>query len=355
MTIVRLSFIFIFSLLIGLSARAQDQHFAQWDKSPMLLNPGLAGMGKGFNRMNMGYRTQWGALDKAYSTMAFSYDMPVLSSSMGDKNSYVGVGVDFFSDKAGNAKLVTNHFGFTVSGILLTGKNSMISLGLNTAFEQRSLKSLDNVSWDNQWNGTAYDPNLSSGETFGNTSHSYLDFSAGFAWKYVEKNIGVSAFDKLTAVAGLAYYHLNRPTYAFYGFEGDKKYGKIVAHAMGTFGLNDNYITLSPGIYYTHQGPYDNLIVGGIFRYLFRSDTKYTGFLNEKAVGFGLHIRGKDALIPTLLFEIGGIEIGVNYDYTISTLQKANNGVGGFEFSLKWNDTYGILFKQGDKHVLFLD
>ena len=67
-----------------------------------------------------------------------------------------------------------------------------------------------------------------------------------------------------------------------------------------------------------------------------------------------MHVRGKDALIPTFIFELGGFEIGVNYDYTISTLQKANNGVGGFELSLRWQDTYGVLFKQGDKHVINL-
>jgi len=341
---------------LGLTSYAQDVHFAQFDKSPMSINPGLTGIGKGFNRMNLNYRTQWGSLNKAYSTMAFSYDMPILSSSMGDKNSYVGVGINFFSDRAGDARFTTNHFGLSFSGILLANKQNTLSLGINTAFEQRSANNQDNVSWDNQWTGSSYNPSLPSGEAFGNQSHSYFDISTGLAWKFVEKNLGISAFDKLSFTTGIAYFHMNRPSHNFYSFNGDdKKYGKLVIHAVGTFGLKDNYITISPSAFYSYQGPYRNLLVGGIFRYLFRSDTKYTGFLTEKAIGFGVHVRGKDAIIPTIVFEVAGIEFGLNYDYTISTLQKANNGVGGFEFSLKWNDTYGVLFNQGDKHVLFLD
>ncbi len=334
---------------------AQDHHFAQFDKAPAYLNPGLIGIGKGFNRANINYRNQWGPLNKAFSTMAFSVDMPILSSSMGVKNAYVGVGLDFMSDKAGTGALTHNKFGFTLTGILLASKNSTISLGIRSAFEQRSIKNAAALSWDNQWDGSVYDPSLPSGEMFGNDSHSFFDFSTGLAWKYVEKNIGVSAFDKLAATAGIAYFHVNRPNTTFYGFSGDRRYGKFVAHAMGTFGLRDQYITISPSVYFAHQGPYNQVMVGSIFKYLFRSDTKYTGFVNEKAIGIGFYVRGKDALIPTFIFEIKGFEFGINYDYTISTLQKANNGVGGFELSLKWNDTYGTLFKQGDKHVLYVD
>lgn len=349
---------FILLSVIGLASlqvNAQDRHFSQFDKSPMYLNPGLAGLGKGFNRANANYRTQWGALNKAYSTMAFSIDMPILSSSMNVENAYIGVGLDFMSDKAGTGQLTSNQFGLTLSAMLLANTKNTLSLGFRTAFEQRVLKSDGSLSWDNQWNGLEYDPTLSSGENFGALSHSYFDFSTGFAWKYVEKNIGVSAFDKLTANAGIAYFHINKPDRTFYGFEGDEKYSKIVAHAMGTFGLRDQYITITPAVYFAHQGPYNMILAGSTFKYLFRSDTKYTGFLTEKAIGLGLFFRGKDAMIPSFLFEVAGIEFGVNYDYTISTLQKANNGVGAFEFSLRWLDTYGVLFKQGDKHVLFMD
>ena len=237
--------------------------------------------------------------------------------------------------------------------MIYASKNSLLSLGLNGSYEQRAI-SPDNVSWDNQWTGLVYDPSLPSMENWGNQSHSYFDMATGIAWKYVQPNIGVSAFDKMAATAGISYYHLLNPEPSFYGFAGDERYGKIIAHAQGTFGLRDQYITINPGVFFAKQGPFNQLMVGSTFKYLFRSDTKYTGFENEKAIGIGFFVRGQDALIPSFIFEFRGFEFGINYDYTISTLQKANNGVGGFEISFIWQDTYGILFKQGDKHVMYL-
>ena len=332
----------------------QDLHFSQFNKAPLLLNPGLAGMGKGFNRANVNYRTQWGSLGNPFKTMAVSVDMPILSSKMNASSGYLGAGIDFYNDLMGDSQFQTTHFGFSLSGILMAARDHRISLGLKGSYEQRSIDP-SGVSWDNQWSGTTYDPSLPSGETFGNVAHSYFNLAAGAAWKYVQHNLGISAFDKLAFTTGVSYFNMLNPNTSFYGFAGDENYGKIVGHFEGTFGLRDQYITLNPAIYYVNQGPYRQFIAGSIFKYLLKSDTKYTGFASEQAIGVGLYVRGNDAVIPTFLFELGGFELAINYDYTISTLQSANNGAGAFEISIQWVDTYGQLFKQGDKHVLYLD
>src|SRR5690349_16635765 len=86
----------------GLSA--QDIHFSQFNMSPMTLNPANIGPFEGTARIGGIYRGQFNSvLDKQYSTPSVYVDAPIIRGFR--KKDWVGVGLMFFSDKAGKGKL----------------------------------------------------------------------------------------------------------------------------------------------------------------------------------------------------------------------------------------------------------
>ena len=354
MRTLQLTLTIAFISLIGSSVIAQDVHFSQFYKNPLLTNPGAAGMGKGFNRANLNYRSQWTTLDNSFSTMGMSVDLPMLFNKLVQRNSYLGAGIHIVNDVAGDAKLKTLNFGFSLTGILIASKADKISLGIQTNYVQRSVQP-EFIQWDSQWNGNEYDPSIAHGENYFAQSKSHFDFSTGMLWKHKRHVMSVSAFDEVSFNVGAAYHHILRPNLEFTSFYTDKQYSKFVIHGDGNFHINGSYIAIDPAFYFAHQGPDNDFMVGGIVKYFFNTDTKATGFVLEKALGIGMYYRVNDAIIPSIVFEMAGFELQASYDYTVSTLQQAISGVGGFELSLRWQDTDGTLFNQGNKHVIFLD
>ncbi len=348
----------VLTILLGMALctnAQQDVHFSQFEKSPLRLSPGLAGLGKGYNRANLNYRSQWGNLGNTWRTMAFSWDMPLLFQKKGggEGNTYMGLGLSFYNDKMGASDFTTNNFDFTLSVINYVSDKSRLSLGIQAGYLQHSI-STDNVSWDSQWDGQAYDPSLPSNELLKRGSAGSLDLSAGLGWKFYDRNLQIQGFEKMTAYGGLAAYHLTRPTIDFMG-SGYRMERRYTAFFNAEFGLTSSFVTLHPAFQFHRQGDLNNLVYGGLVKLMFRSDTKYTGFVNENAFGIGFYMRANDAIIPTFTYEIANFELGFSYDFNISSLRDGTDGYGGPEISLRWLDTDGRLFDQGNKHVVFMD
>jgi len=81
---------------------AQDTRFSQFNSTPLLINPGLAGMGNGYSRANLNYRSQWSSIQNSFTTAAVSLDFPIFSEKMNWKKGYLGTGLAFYTDKAGD-------------------------------------------------------------------------------------------------------------------------------------------------------------------------------------------------------------------------------------------------------------
>ena len=102
-------------LVVALSGNlhAQDIHFTLFDMSPLTLNPALSGAFEGTARLGGIYRAQsFDAVNvEQYETPSFYIDAPIIRGFR--KQDWIGVGVAFYSDKAGRLGLET-------SGALLT-------------------------------------------------------------------------------------------------------------------------------------------------------------------------------------------------------------------------------------------
>jgi len=343
-----ITLLFVFS---AVTAFGQDVHYSQYEKAPMLLNPAMAGMGKGYNRASLNYRNQWPQLGSTYKTSYASIDFPILSEKMKFRNTRFGTGLHFYTDKAGDSKFTTLHTGLSMSAIISIDRNQRISGGLQGAFVQKSYDA-SGVTWDNQFNGYEYDPSLSSGELFLQESRSYLDMAAGIHYKYFSPYTTLYGIESNSAEAGISINHLLKTPNLLYQSTDLNLYRRWSVYGKGLLTFHNRPFGFEPHMRWTHQGPHDEVVIGTSFNYYIKADTRYTGFIKQTYIGVDLKYRVGDAVIPSVHFKFNDFLVGLSYDYNISDLKEATGGVGGFEISLKFIDTYGTLFNQGNKHII---
>jgi type IX secretion system PorP/SprF family membrane protein len=316
--------LFFLSTLPVTKTEAQDIHFSQLFETPLLRNPALAGIFSGDLRIQSVYRSQWNSVTDAYKTASanIEYKLP-----MGESNDYITLGGQFLYDRAGTAVLTSTHIlpAFNYHKSLSTDRNMYISMGLMGGYVQRSVDQTK-MTTNSQFNGSAYDASLATGETFPKASYAYFDGSAGISF-----NSQMGENEDNNIFIGLAYHHFNKAkNITFYSSSNLENTPKWV----GSAGLRMNMTEYS---YFTIEGDYtkqgvNTEVVGGVIYSLkldAPEDPKYL-------IHAGTYIRFKDALIPVVKVESKPISVAVSYDVNISGLKKVSTGRGGFEISLTY-------------------
>jgi type IX secretion system PorP/SprF family membrane protein len=322
-----------FGLVVSLDSRAQDIHFTQYQLQPLLQSPAMAGIGHDL-RAVLQHRNQWASVTTPFTTTAFSYDMQ-LKQKRG-KAGYLAVGVNFFSDKAGDAKLKSSQGGLSLAYHIKTGENSTIGAGLFAGFGQRSIDP-SGLQWGEQYDGSAFDPGLSTGESLAAESFTFMDLGLGGTWHYnsAKGANDVVANQSTQATIGFGYFHVTRPTYTFLNAE-EQLNAKLVLHGNARFSLGEGNSAIVPSFQYTKQGPSSELMVGAMFRYVLTPTSKVTGINKGSALSLGPVIRARDAIAIAAMMEFGHMAVGLSYDLNTSSLKSASNGLGAFEIAIRF-------------------
>ena len=311
-------------LLCSLQGSSQDIHFSQIFETPLLRNPALAGLFTGDVRIQAVYRSQWNSVTSAYKTASLNGEVKF---PVGHADDFLTIGAQILYDKAGTVAMTSTHIlpGLNYHKSLSAEKNSYLSLGVMGGWVQRSVDR-SKMTTNSQYDGTAYDPSLSTGETFPKASYSYFDGSVGMSFNtQLGENIDNNIF------LGLAYHHFNKP--GKLSFYSNNKY-EMMAKWVGSGGIrmsmtDNSFFTLEGD--YSKQGVYTETVVGALYSW------KLGDIENPKySLHGGAYLRWKDALIPVVKLECKPIAIAVSYDGNISQLKTASTGHGGFEISLSY-------------------
>jgi type IX secretion system PorP/SprF family membrane protein len=311
---------------------AQDVHFSQLTESPLLLNPANAGLSYKM-RAIVNFKDQWKSVSSTpYRTFNVSADMMYLKKQNG---SHLGMGINVFSDKAGEGQMGTTTGQLHLSGVLAANDRNLISVGLYGGFGQRSL-TYGNLNWDRQYDGMTFDATRPTGEmqNFGN--HTYADFGAGVAWFYGKGQGTLSSNNGKTFTAGFSLQHINKPVYSFYGAGDQKLPMRIVAHGNAEIGLNNRNLVLEPSYLVMFQGGHHEINAGMMFKYLMQSASKYTDRKKPAAFSLGGYYRFADAAVIAAAYEFSNFRLGMSYDLNLSDLKTASNARGGFEVALRY-------------------
>lgn len=338
-------YIFIFSVFQVLFSSAQDLHFSQTAQTPLLINPAAAGVYDGWQRVIINQRTQWLGATTSFMTTSFAGDVTLLKKERGNK-SYLGLGGIFNTDVGGDGRFGSQSGTISMSGILPMNKSKhILSVGLQGGFGSRK-GDISKLSFENQWNSSAYafDPNLPSGEVTNLNNFSYLDAGAGVYYLFAPGKSTFARNNELNFQLGASVYHVNQPKLKYTNGSDDRLHRKFVFHTGLVKDIVGSNVSIDGSIVQFIQGGHYETILGSMIRYRFQEGTKLTGFSQNAYFGFGLYMRVKDAIIPSILIDYKGLKFGISYDATISKLRRAYGG-GSLEFSLSFTNLNKGLFK----------
>ena len=299
---------------------SQDIHFSQFQSSPLNLNPGRTGIFDGDIRFVGNYRNQWNSVSEPFTTFSGSIDMKLNNLSNG-LNKF-GTGLVVYHDKAGDSNLSTLFTGLSFSWTrLLDGEDGIHALtgGIQIGYSARSIN-YSNLTFDEQYNGDVFDPDISNTEAFDGDSHGFADFGAGLTYT-------LKLGDETHLGAGVSLQHINRPSDSFFG-EDIKVPSRLQADILLDARLSD-FLDIIPTLLYQNQGPYSELVAGASFR--IKINETPGKIYNFYLGGF---FRSKDAIIFSAGLDYNFLNVGISYDINTSDLDRASDGKGGPEISL---------------------
>lgn len=334
--------VFISALGFFHCIHAQDLHFTQTSRTPLLVNPGAAGVFDGWERVFINHRNQWLGAGTQFMTTAIAADANIGKSDRYE-TAHLGVGILLFNDVGGDSNFGNQTGALTLSGILPAGGGHTLSAGIQGGFGQRKAD-LSRVSFMSQWNGTEFSPDITSGESNSAVNFTYTEVNAGLFYKY---DAGQNTFSRNTDTRfefGVAGYHLNTPELKYAGITGERLNRKFVANADFIHEIRSSKYAFDASVIQFKQGGHYETLLGLMLRYRFEDGTKITGNSQNAYFGFGCYGRIKDAVIPTILVDWRGFQFGVSYDITLSALHKAYSG-GSLEFSFSYRNLDHALFK----------
>ena len=313
----------------------QDVHFSQYFENPLTMNPGNAGLMDGSIRAVGSFRSQWQVVN-GFTTFGLQFDQNLFKRKW--KRAYIGYGINFYNDKAGDLDMGQLQIDFGLSGILKIDRESQLSLGISGGFGMNSIDQ-SKMQWGNQYDGQNFDPIIPSGENISFSNQSFGDVNAGIVywWKRGSKEV-TSDFHK-EIKAGFSVFHLNRPKWSFYNNEEERKYMRFTVHFDGFFAIQGTNIAVLPRFLYARQGPHQEFLLGSIFRYNLKDNSKETNYEKGIAISGGVYARFAtpfDAIVPTVRLEMYDFQLGLSYDINLSRFTPASSLRGGFEANLMY-------------------
>lgn len=317
---------FICLLAAGRPLCAQDLHFSQFFETPLLRNPGLAGIFTGDYRIQTVYRDQWRSVTEGYKTVSLNgeYKMPI-----GKMDDFITLGGQVFFDRAGTAALTQTSIlpALNYHKALSADQNRYLSLGFMGGVVNRHFDR-SKITTDGTYTGGGdNEPAIA-------TNYTYLDGSVGMSYN---SNLSDDPADNY--YLGLAYHHFTKPRNSFFRDPNTTLYPKWVASAGFRFGVTEwSYITLQGD--YSLQNKYQEVVTGALYGLKLGPEIDNPDYV----IHGGLFLRWSDAFIPVIKVDYSGFSFAFSYDVNISKLRPASLGRGGFELSLSY---IGVL---SDRH-----
>lgn len=333
-----------FCLLLGMSAKAQDQQFSQFFAAPLTLNPALSGAFSGTYRVGLIYRSQFQQqLESPMVTYAAAADFRFKFNRTGKKRQdHIGAGMLFYADRFGNTGFSTNQMAVSAAyhKSLSNYNDQYLSFGAHIGIAQRNVN-FENIFFQDQFNGTTgfTDP---TGELFPENNFTFSDFAVGL-------NYSVTGSRGLALYAGGALHHILEPQVTFYQNaeipedNGDNRlHRKYTGYVAGQIPLNSS-IQLHPRAMILAQGPHMSINAGSNIRFLVNE-------LSGVAIHVGAWARPvrdqeqpfvMDAVVAMAGFEFNNILLGFSYDIGMSYLELGNpNNRSVFEITLAYLGNY---------------
>ena len=295
-------FVVILFFFLSYNSLAQDVHFSQFNETKALINPALVGYQDGDYKIQAQRRSQWGSVTVPFNTFSISLEAKNIIKKL-------SFGVQLLNDIAGDSHFKTNGVTFSLSHNTKVNSSNNISFGVLAGTYQRSIDYSSLV-----FNET---------ENIPNNNIDFFDFALGFVH---EIDLNISS----TLISGISLFHLNKPNQSLIGSNNIQLPINSKLHTSIIYYFNKKF-QVKPTLYYSEQGESRELISGCFFNYVLNNSSAEMVVLRA-----GIFNRKNDAIITEFGIKIDNFDAMVSYDTNISSLNRASDYKGGFEFSIAY-------------------
>lgn len=307
---------------------AQDIHFSQFYNAPLSLNPAMTAVHSADVSFAANYRNQWNeAISNPYSTLFFAADKKFYFK--GKYNQFVGGGLTFYWDEAGDASLSIAQIGLNGSYTYALDKENFLSFGLSLGFNQRSFKPGE-LTFGSQYNDGQFDPSRPTNEDFSNTSIFFANAALGANYH------GQKVENRSQMDAGVALFHFNRPNQSFLEGDDSPLPMRVSFYFFPTIQIAQRFDLHFAGSAQFQSSYFEALAGGGLRIHISQKRTKE--FALQLGGGYRFNSFG-DAIIPTVQFIGNNWLLGLSYDVNVSDFKAATNRQGGPEIALRYTIT----------------
>jgi type IX secretion system PorP/SprF family membrane protein len=288
----------------------QDIHFSNWTESPLICAPSTTGKFNGNFRILGNFRNQWRSITIPYKTVGISADAREFINALPK----LQAGISFSRDITGDSRWVTTQAQCVLSYEIEMSEKISLSPLLGTGWVQQRYSN-ENLQYDQQWNGTYYDPSLQSGENFTQFNNNFLQFTHGIS-------ADLKGEESATSLGYSMQLNTANKNDIGYGLQRSARTTCIAIHRNN---INDE-LSIEPSIQIQLQKSYRSILPGFKLH-----KTLSTGNWHSAVVNAGVRLRISDAIIPTIGMQYDQWIGGISYDINLSNLKVASTGRGGLE------------------------
>jgi type IX secretion system PorP/SprF family membrane protein len=312
--------------------------------SPMTLNPANIGNFEGTVRIGGIYRGQWASVIGSkgqYKTPSLWVDAPIITGFR--KRDWVGVGLVFFSDKAGAGGLTHTAAKLGASYHLSLDKKGNAYLTFGAQYGQAGRKlNTDLLRFEEGYLNASptdpdgYDPTQAVDFTGKNKANSdWSDIDGGVVLraklnKRMDMSIGYSMYHIAKGKYGLVTSGGGGGTSTAGGTSNDEIARRSVVTGLFNIKLNDK-LTVGPSFIYQTMSGADEISLQALASYLFNTEKDI-----DLNFGLGYRLSGGDAVYPMIGARIKTLRVGLAYDVNVSDLNQVSNYRGGFEIAANY-------------------
>ena len=306
-----------------------DIHFSQFYETSILRNPALTGVFSDDYKAGVYYRSQWSSITNPYTTVLLSAESRVSISRI--SSDFLSFGVLAYNDQAGSLdqSITSVYPAINYNKCMNPDHNTYLSAGFTGGYQQYSFDP-SKATFNNQYVGGLFSPFNPTGENLPRPKMNLFDIGTG-----INYNTSRGEDNRTTYVIGVSGYHFTQPDFSYYSTPNINENIRWNVNAAASFTMSENVLLQINGNYAV-QGPYTEIIAGGLLNWTAATDGLHTVFV----LSGGLFYRYDDAIIPVVKLKYKNMAVGISYDVNVSTLKAASDLQGGYEFTLFYTGNF---------------
>ncbi len=300
--------------------RSQDIHFSQYNGSLLNISPAFTGFFDGDYRVGAIFRSQWYTVPVKYNTFSMHGETRLQPRQL--EKDHIGLGFVFNSDRAGDTRYGTTQLYGSGNYMFMAKADSslILTLGLNMGWGQVGFD-YSRMTFENQFDGYAYNRALSAGEQFSWMQRNFFDMTIGSGIRYYLNRKHLFTY-------GVGFHHVTSPRISYQGNDVSRLDYRLSNYLAYSTPVAQNSDIIAEALF-TTQGKNYELIPHVSLKYHINRE-------EQKAISGGICLRTRDAVVLRMGYFHKTLQSGIAYDINISRFTPATNRQGGFEIFVNY-------------------